>query len=165
MVQAKTGKDRRAALTGCGLTRQRTSELLLRLSVTVPTSLPAATLPEVRLKESIYYRCALPLPVPVPAYPFPTQLEPVGYANQTAPQMLFDAAHSQLFVSVARTGAVHTIELKMLTQAVTAGNATALPTAATASEFRLVRSVMVGGSPGAMTLAYMPGVAPPTAAA
>ena len=81
------------------------------------------------------------------------QLEPAGYANQTAPQLLFDAAHSHLFVSVARTATVHAVEIKMAqpASAATAG----------AVELRVVRSVVVGGMPGAMALAYMPGVAPP----
>ncbi|KAG2437051.1 hypothetical protein HYH02_011312 [Chlamydomonas schloesseri] len=93
------------------------------------------------------------------------QLEPAGYANQTAPQMQYDPAHSLLFVSVARTGAVHAVELKMATNTVTAGGSSSSAGSATAAvELRLVRSVVVGGTPGAMTLAYMPGVVPPAAA-
>ncbi|KAG2429813.1 hypothetical protein HXX76_010597 [Chlamydomonas incerta] len=93
------------------------------------------------------------------------QLEPAGYANQTAPQLQFDAAHSLLFVSVARTGTVHTLDIKMPTATAAAaagGGSTAPPVGGV--ELRLVRSVVVGGTPGAMTLAYMPGVVPPAAA-
>ncbi|PNW81344.1 hypothetical protein CHLRE_07g352075v5 [Chlamydomonas reinhardtii] len=71
------------------------------------------------------------------------QLEPAGYANQTAPQLLFDAAHSHLFVSVARTATVHAVEIKMAQPASAATGGATVGTAG-AVELRVVRSVVVG---------------------
>eukprot|EP00198_Chlamydomonas_reinhardtii_P003159 XP_001692495.1 predicted protein [Chlamydomonas reinhardtii] len=68
-------------------------------------------------------------------------LEPAGYANQTAPQLLFDAAHSHLFVSVARTATVHAVEIKMAPPASAATGGATVGTAG-AVELRVVRSVV-----------------------
>ncbi|KXZ45932.1 hypothetical protein GPECTOR_49g516 [Gonium pectorale] len=118
------------------------------------------------------------------------QLEPAGYANQTAPSLQFDPAHSLLFVAVPARGAIHAVQLTLPDDAAEHSDhdghdhssdgvsrnylrrslsrrsllqqqATEAPAAAdsgAAPVLQLVRSVAVGGSPGGMTVAYMPGV-------
>ncbi len=80
-----------------------------------------------------------------PAPPLPPQLNASGFpANQTSPALMVDDAERLVFVAETAAATVHVVEV--------VAPATGAPSLA------LRRSLVVGGTPTAMALAYMPGV-------